>query len=141
MREVCQIDNDVSAMMPTSKSFNKISSISSLFSSMYQWNHWWIHPLQLVLQPNLFAWIRWRVGFPGLWSCPSCGITVLFLASSLRDNQSNQYDKQYFILGLVSLIILADYRCEQKWQNWKQMDFPSQFIKMQFIQISCKDVK
>lgn len=141
MGRVCQIDNDALAMMSVSKSFNKISSLSSLFSSMHQWNHWWIHPLQLVLEPSLFAWIRWRVGFPELWSCPCCGIAVLVLASSFRDHQNNHYVKQCSILGLVSLIILTDFRCEQKWQNWRQIDFPARFIKMQLIQISCKDVK
>lgn len=128
-------------MMPVSKSFNKISRLSSLFSSMHQWNHWCIHPLQLVLQPSLFAWIKWRVRFPELWSCPCCGTAVSVLASSLREHQSCHYVKQHFILGLVSLAILADYRCEQKWQNWRQMDFPAWFIAIQFIQISFKDVK
>lgn len=139
MRRVCQIYNDVLEMMPVSKSFNKISKVRSLFSSMHQWNHWWIHPLQLVLQPSLFVWVKRRVRFPELWSCRCCGITVLVLVSSLRDYQSNHYVKQHFTLGLVSLTMLADYRWEQKWQNWRQMDFPAWLIVMQFIWISCKD--
>lgn len=141
MRGVHQIDNGILATMPVSKAFNKKSRVSSLFSSMHQWNHWWIHPFLLVLQQHLFAWIRWRVRFPELWSCPCCGIAVLVLASSLKDDQNNHYAKKHFILGLVSLIILAYYWCEQKWQNWRQMNFPARFIKMQFIQISCRDVK
>lgn len=43
-----------------------------------------------------------------------CGITVLVSALLLRDHQSNHYVTQCFILGLIFLIILADYRCEQK---------------------------